>query len=411
MTVVDPRSGIGQLQQYGLGSPSALLRMMIQQSGCFDVVERGVAMQNLQQERALAQSGALRSDSNIGQGQMQVADFVLTPDVQIPASTTGGVGGALSNFGKLGGLLGGLSGGLKFREATTSILIADVRSSIQVAGAEGKANKTDFSIGGWAIGGGGAGSLGGYTSSPEGKLVAASLLDNYNKIVQDIRNKPQLIKPNTQEAVANAQGSTRAEAPQHAGQMLAPKIANVKIYAQPSRDSAVVATAQRGDDLIATGEQKDGFVRVDAANFSGWVQRTLVGPVSGPASTAALAAAPAVAPPAPLQMQMPNLRYGAFAGTVDGADRGNFRVIIDNDGGVSGDGSFTRLGAFGLAGQYDPAKGTLVMHGGSSGGNLMFYGRYDPSRASIVGTWNLGGALGMVSGGAGGGSFNALRQQ
>ena len=30
---------------------------------------------------------------------------------------------------------------------------------------------------------------------------------------------------------------------------------------------------------IATGEVKDGFVKVDAANFSGWVQRTLVTPV------------------------------------------------------------------------------------------------------------------------------------
>ena len=59
ITVVDPRT-VGDLKQYGLGSPSALLRMMIQQSGCFDVVERGVAMQNIQQERALAQAGQLR---------------------------------------------------------------------------------------------------------------------------------------------------------------------------------------------------------------------------------------------------------------------------------------------------------------------------------------------------------------
>jgi len=31
-----------------------LLRLMIQQSNCFQIVERGVAMQNLMQERALA---------------------------------------------------------------------------------------------------------------------------------------------------------------------------------------------------------------------------------------------------------------------------------------------------------------------------------------------------------------------
>ena len=36
------------LQSYGLGSPVSLLRIMIQQSNCFTVVERGAAMQNLQ---------------------------------------------------------------------------------------------------------------------------------------------------------------------------------------------------------------------------------------------------------------------------------------------------------------------------------------------------------------------------
>ena len=61
--------------------------------------------------------------------------------------------------------------------------------------------------------------------------------------------------------------------------MLAAKISNVKAYASPSRDSKVVATLNRSDELVATGEVKDGFVKVDAANFSGWVQRTLVAPI------------------------------------------------------------------------------------------------------------------------------------
>ena len=94
LAVAEPQTGWGHLSRYGLGSPATLLRMLIQQSGCFDVVERGVAMQNLQQERALAQSGDLRQESNLGQGQMQAADFVMTTVVQIAASDTGGVGGA-----------------------------------------------------------------------------------------------------------------------------------------------------------------------------------------------------------------------------------------------------------------------------------------------------------------------------
>jgi curli biogenesis system outer membrane secretion channel CsgG len=275
MAVAEPQSGWNHLSHYGLGSPAALLRMMIQQSGCFDVVERGVAMQNLQQERALAQSGNLRQGSNVGQGQMQAADFVMTPNVQVAAHTSGGVGGAL--LGRLGPL-GAVVGGLKFREASTSLLVADVRSGIQVASAEGKATQTDFGVGGWAVGGGVLGALGGYTNTPEGKMIAASLLDNYNKIVLNVRDQQQLIRGGSAAGDANAAASTRAEAPQAAGQLLVAKIANVRVYAEASRDSKVVATLQRSDELVASGEAKNGFVFVDSANFSGWVQRTLVGP-------------------------------------------------------------------------------------------------------------------------------------
>ncbi len=275
MAVAEPQSGWNHLSHYGLGSPAALLRMMIQQSGCFDVVERGQAMQNLAQERALAQTGNLRQGSNVGQGQMQAADFVMTPHVQVAAHTTGGVGGAL--LGRLGPL-GAVVGGMKFREASTSLLVADVRSSIQVAAAEGKATQTDFSVGGWALGGGALGALGGYTSTPEGKMIAASLLDNYNKIVLSVRDQNQLIRAGSAAGDANAAASTRAEAPQTAGQVLMAKIANVKVYAEASRDSKVVATLQRSDELVASGEVKNGFVQVDSANFSGWVQRTLVNP-------------------------------------------------------------------------------------------------------------------------------------
>lgn len=282
LAVSEPQHGWGHLRGYGLGSPAALLRMMIQQSGCFDVAERGVAMQNLKQERAMAESGDLRQESNVGKGQMQAADFVMTPDVQIASSNSGGVSGAVG--GLLGRITGGripigaVSGGLKFKEAGTSLLIADVRSGLQVAAAEGKATKTDFSIGGWGLGSGVVGAAGGYTNTPEGKVIAASLLDNYNKMVLSIRDQPTLLKSSSAAGDANAAASTRAEAPLAAGQMLAAKIANVKVFAEPSRDSTVVATLQRTDDLVATGEAKNGFVRIDAANFSGWVQRTLVGP-------------------------------------------------------------------------------------------------------------------------------------
>jgi hypothetical protein len=154
-------------------------------------------MANLQQERALAANGDALAGSNVGKGQMQAADFVMTPNVQFAANSTGGVGGAISDyggklFGGLGRIAGGLAGGMKFKEAQTSLLIADVRSGIQVAAEEGVATKTDFGISGWSWGGGDYTRLGGYTNTPEGKMVAASLLDNYNRIVVKI---PQRAEP------------------------------------------------------------------------------------------------------------------------------------------------------------------------------------------------------------------------
>jgi hypothetical protein len=214
LAVAEPQDHVlAGLSRYKLGSPSIMLRMIAQESGCFAVVERGVAMQNLQQERALAAGGQLQDGSNVGGGQMQVADFVMTPAVQF-SDDTGGVGGVVGGlFGKAGGLLGqigGLAGGVKFKEAETTLLVADVRSGIQVASAEGKASKMNFSIGGWGWGGLGWASGGGYSKTPEGKLIAASLLDNFNKIVQQVREKPTLIRTTSQASRQNAAQSLPA---------------------------------------------------------------------------------------------------------------------------------------------------------------------------------------------------------
>ena len=145
MAVVEPQNEmLIALTRYNLSSPVGLIRMMIQQSNCFIVVERGVGMQNMMQERAARRGGELRENSNIGGGQMVTADFILTPAVVFSENNAGGVGGAV------GGLFGAqaaacaVAGGLKFKEAQTSMLVADSRSGVQVAAAEGSTKKADI---------------------------------------------------------------------------------------------------------------------------------------------------------------------------------------------------------------------------------------------------------------------------
>ena len=100
MAVVEDQGApwYGDLAQYKLGSTVPVLRMMVQQSNCFVVVERGRAMSNMMQERTLEQSGEMREGSSFGKGQMVAADYTMSPSITFSKKGTGGVGGALRGY-------------------------------------------------------------------------------------------------------------------------------------------------------------------------------------------------------------------------------------------------------------------------------------------------------------------------
>jgi hypothetical protein len=276
MAVVEPQSQmLTALMRYKLSSPVPLIRLMIQQSNCFIVVERGVGMQNMMQERQLAAAGEARQGSNMGGGQMVSADFVMTPAVDFSESNAGGIGGGAA--GLLGSKFGAIAGGLKFKEAQTSMLVADARSGVQVAAAEGSTKKADLRLGGALFGGGGGGGLGGYGNTNEGKIIAAAYMDNYNNIVRVVRNDPSLQRNvgSLKEEAAKG-GSTKAGAVFNEGDVLLPKIANVRLLADASDTAKPVATLSKADELVVVGAAKDGYVQVQTATATGWVKIALV---------------------------------------------------------------------------------------------------------------------------------------
>lgn len=252
------------LSGYNLGSPAAVLRILIQESNCFLVVERGSGLNQMQQERDLARSGELQHGSNVGAGQMKAADFILTPGVIFSDQNAGGVGGAVG--GMMGRKLGVAGGGVKFKEAHTSLLVADVRSGIQVAASEGKAKKTDFGVGGLGVLGLGV-AAGGYSSTDEGKLIAASFRDNYNIVVQSIRTNPALLA----RAAAPKAGAVFSE-----GDVLRAKIAGVQVLKAPKDGSGIVTTLGRDDDVVYLGEEQGAFVKVLAPAGEGWVRKLVL---------------------------------------------------------------------------------------------------------------------------------------
>ncbi len=184
--------------EYKLPPTANLLRLLVQQSNCFVVVERGAAGMNaMTRERAIQQSGEMRGGSNFGRGQMVASDYGLSPEIVFSNSDAGGLGGAL------GGLVGGgrgraiaqLGASMQTKEASALLTLIDNRSGVQVAASEGSASKTDFA--GFAGLGGlsGAGGVGGYTRTPQGKVIAAAFMDAFNQMVRSLRSyKAQTVR-------------------------------------------------------------------------------------------------------------------------------------------------------------------------------------------------------------------------
>ncbi len=74
--------------EYRLPPTANLLRLLVQQSNCFIVVERGAAGMNaMTRERALQQSGEMRGGSNFGRGQMVASDYGLSPEIVFRTAT------------------------------------------------------------------------------------------------------------------------------------------------------------------------------------------------------------------------------------------------------------------------------------------------------------------------------------
>jgi curli biogenesis system outer membrane secretion channel CsgG len=190
-------------REFNLGSPEAILKIFVQRSGCFTIVNRGRSMASRNMERAMADSGELQAGSNLGKGQVKAADYFLQPDI-VSANRNSGGGGAGAAIGAVGGLLGGfgralggIAGGINVKkgEANVTLSIVNARTTEEEALTEGYARKTDVSFG---LGGGGvfdgdtfAGAGGGgYQNTAVGQIIVLAYLDAYTKLVSQLGGLP-----------------------------------------------------------------------------------------------------------------------------------------------------------------------------------------------------------------------------
>lgn len=173
--------------QNNLASPQKLLKVMVQKSGCFGLVDRGAGMNAAAAERDLNNNLGLQHGSNMGKGQIKAADFVLVAEVGSADSNTGGGGAAGLVGGLVGGRAGALIGGLRTKKLESDVVLSltDVRTS-ESNSFEGHAAKNDLT---WGVGGGigFAGAVGGgYEDTDIGKIVTQAFIVAYADLVNNL---------------------------------------------------------------------------------------------------------------------------------------------------------------------------------------------------------------------------------
>ncbi|MEQ1708283.1 MAG: CsgG/HfaB family protein [Terricaulis sp.] len=249
--------------QYRLQPPAGLLRVVIQQSGCFTVVERGAGLDAAMRERELAGQGNLQRGSNMGGGQVRAADYVMLADVvaQDNNSSGGGLGAALG--GVVGGRLGGVIGGMAVRSQTaqTTLTLANVRTTESFA-TEGNASNRNFMWGGVGFLGGGGAGLGGYTDTEIGRVVTIAFIDAYTQMISQLG----VLDTSTTAAAAAPQQSYRTT------------------QATPMRARAgggsVMRNLPAGAIVFPSGEREGVWWQVEDENQNqGWVSNDHLEPV------------------------------------------------------------------------------------------------------------------------------------
>lgn len=171
-----------------LSSTVPVIRLLVQKTGCFVVVERGKAMKNMAMERQLRDSGELRKTSKMGKGQIVAADYTLSPSITFSEKGTSGVGAFVGSIvssitgSTVGSAAGSAMANVSTNDASVVLNLVDNRSGVQLIAAEGNSKSFDFS--GTVLFGGDTGGLNGYSKTPEGKALVGAFVDAMNNVVQ-----------------------------------------------------------------------------------------------------------------------------------------------------------------------------------------------------------------------------------
>ena len=169
-------------------SPLPLVRVLMQQSGCFRIVDRHSGLNATVKEQDLKEAGILRQDdTTVKKGRGIVAQYTLVPSLTFSEQDAGRqIGGILAQIPGLN-VIAGAAENVKLKEAQVVLLLTDNETTEQLSAATGSARSTDLGLGGLMIGkAGGVGHLG-WSNTNEAKVIAAAFLDAQNHLVDEVQ--------------------------------------------------------------------------------------------------------------------------------------------------------------------------------------------------------------------------------
>jgi hypothetical protein len=183
-------------RELNLGSPEAILKVFVQQSGCFSIVNRGRAMQSRAMERAMADSGECSAARTWARARSRPPIIISSRTSSRPTAIRAAAASAarwaadrrLWRRGALGRPQHQEEGSQRHADRWSNARTTEESLT------EGYARKTDIGFGGGAGGGwwGGfaAAGGGGYQNTEIGQVIVLAYLDAYTKLVTQLGGLP-----------------------------------------------------------------------------------------------------------------------------------------------------------------------------------------------------------------------------
>lgn len=238
--------------QFGLGSPRALIAALVAESGCFTMHDPASGQPANFLMSAVAGSKE-EVDRTVGAVKTAAAEGLVR------SGALGRVGGGA--FGALG-MLGGLGG--KKKTVAAGLRVLSPATGMTIASGSGESSKSAITFGnagGWGWGNSLGSAATGYTTSKDGQLLTSAFVRAFNAVIA---------QSSAIAAVPVAATQSTAVARPAAEAMPATTI-DTRLYAQPGKGT-IVQTLAAGTVLTPTGNRMNGYVEVkDAFGTQGWV--------------------------------------------------------------------------------------------------------------------------------------------